>query len=328
MLLCVEELQSFIETYRGEQCCVYNVIRAVDTLTSNTLLKSDVTRRDHVVRCRGSQECWFTLCQFHCQFHSRRHSLRITLKSTTLVCMRSSNAWTTKPWQRSEWRLGFNSVFWHYSLPLNHSDFQIWHFMSYQIHLKVDISSVESQKGVIEIQRFILFLFIYFHSWVGGPFSSADFQRGQRCSVENQKGAIRCTMSMTIAPFWFSAEHFWIAITPFWLSTDDINAENNKCKFKSNAIHIKNVLAITLNMIYIHWLLFTSWFKEWAQGYFKTVWWPKVLARRTMHAWIDIYSLERRMKEKVRTIFRVYLNKWSKISPTEQWKFHQNQKQK
>ena len=29
---------------------------------------------------------------------------------TTLVCMRSSNAWTMKPWQRSEWRLGFNSV--------------------------------------------------------------------------------------------------------------------------------------------------------------------------------------------------------------------------
>ena len=49
---------------------------------------------------------WFTLCQFH----SRWHSLRITLKSTTLLFMRSSNAWTTKPWQRSEWRLGFNSV--------------------------------------------------------------------------------------------------------------------------------------------------------------------------------------------------------------------------
>ena len=53
-----------------------------------TLLKSDVTHRDHVVLCRGSQECWFTLCQFH----SRWHSLRITLKSATLVCMRSSNA--------------------------------------------------------------------------------------------------------------------------------------------------------------------------------------------------------------------------------------------
>ena len=56
-----------------------------------TLLKSDVTRRDHVVRCRGSQECGSRFVNFACQFHSRRHSLRITLKSTTLVCMRSSN---------------------------------------------------------------------------------------------------------------------------------------------------------------------------------------------------------------------------------------------
>ena len=71
------------------------------------LLKSDVTRCDHVVRCYGSQECWFTHRQFHSQFHSRRHSLCITLNYTTLVCMRSSNAWTTKPWQRSLWRLGF-----------------------------------------------------------------------------------------------------------------------------------------------------------------------------------------------------------------------------
>ena len=49
------------------------------------------------VRCHGSHECWFT----HSQFHSRRHSLCITLKYTTLVCMRSSNAWTMKSWQRS-----------------------------------------------------------------------------------------------------------------------------------------------------------------------------------------------------------------------------------
>ena len=42
--------------------------------------------------------------------HSRRHSLRITLKSTTLVHMRSRYAWTRKSWQRSEWRLDFNSV--------------------------------------------------------------------------------------------------------------------------------------------------------------------------------------------------------------------------
>ena len=75
------------------------------------LLKSDVTRRDHVVHCHGFQECWFTVCQFRCQFHPRWHSLRITLKSTTLVHMRSRYAWTRKSWQRSEWRLDFNSVF-------------------------------------------------------------------------------------------------------------------------------------------------------------------------------------------------------------------------
>ena len=37
----------------------------------------------------------------------------------------------------------------------------------------------------------------------------------QRCSVENQNGAI---VVMAIAPFWFSTEHLWTAITPFWLS--------------------------------------------------------------------------------------------------------------
>ena len=58
------------------------------------------------VRCHGSHECWFT----HSQFHSQRHSLRITLKYTTLVHMRSGYVWTMKSWQRSEWRLGFNSV--------------------------------------------------------------------------------------------------------------------------------------------------------------------------------------------------------------------------
>ena len=45
----------------------------------------------------------------------------------------------------------------------------------------------------------------------------------QRCSVENQKGAIAVqSIYMAIAPFWFSTEHLWSAITPFRLSTDDI----------------------------------------------------------------------------------------------------------
>ena len=66
----------------------------------NTLLKSIVTRPDHVVRCCGSQECGSRFVNFACQFHRRWHRLRITLKSTTLLFMRS-NVWTTKPWQRS-----------------------------------------------------------------------------------------------------------------------------------------------------------------------------------------------------------------------------------
>ena len=77
----------------------------------NTLLKSAVTCRDHMVHCHGSHECWFTHRQFHSQFHSRRHSLRITLKYTTLMHMRSSNAWTMKSWQRSEWHFGFISIY-------------------------------------------------------------------------------------------------------------------------------------------------------------------------------------------------------------------------
>ena len=49
----------------------------------NTLLMSDVTRRDHVsiVMDAGSRS------QFHSQFHSRWYSLRITLQYTTLVHM-------------------------------------------------------------------------------------------------------------------------------------------------------------------------------------------------------------------------------------------------
>ena len=57
----------------------------------NTLLKSDVTSRDQVVHCRGSQELGSRFVNFACQFHRRLHSLRITLISTTLLFMRSSN---------------------------------------------------------------------------------------------------------------------------------------------------------------------------------------------------------------------------------------------
>ena len=82
-----------------------------------TLLKSDVTTRDHVVRCRGSQECGSRNVNFACKFHRRSHRVRITLKSTTFLFMRSKNVWTTKPWQRSEWPLDFNSVLGPNSIP-------------------------------------------------------------------------------------------------------------------------------------------------------------------------------------------------------------------
>ena len=69
-----------------------------ENIDINTLLKSDVTTRDHVIRCRGSQECGSRNVNFACKFHRRSHRVRITLKSTTFLFMRSKNVWTTKPW--------------------------------------------------------------------------------------------------------------------------------------------------------------------------------------------------------------------------------------
>ena len=64
--------------------------------------------------------------------------------------------------------------------------------LSAEFHMK---SSVESQKGIIAVQR---------------------------CSLENQKGRYHCAKSLAIASFWFSTEHLWTAVMPFWLSTDEI----------------------------------------------------------------------------------------------------------
>ena len=46
----------------------------------------------------------------------------------------------------------------------------------------------------------------------------------QRCSTEDQKGAVAVKKSMAIVPFWFSMENIWTVITPFWLSTDNISS--------------------------------------------------------------------------------------------------------
>ena len=70
---------------------------------TNTLLKSDITRRDHVSVDMDASYVGSRFVNFIVNFTFAMHSLRITLKtvkSTTLVHMRSGNAWTTKPWQR------------------------------------------------------------------------------------------------------------------------------------------------------------------------------------------------------------------------------------
>ena len=55
---------------------------------------------------------------------------------------------------------------------------------------------------------------------------SVESQKGvnnavQRCSLENQKGAITRQIFIAIVPFWFSTEHCWTLLMPFWLSADD-----------------------------------------------------------------------------------------------------------
>ena len=53
-----------------------------------TLLKSDVTHRDHVSVVMDPMNVGSRIVNF-IHFHSQRHSLRITLKYTTLLQMRS-----------------------------------------------------------------------------------------------------------------------------------------------------------------------------------------------------------------------------------------------
>ena len=56
-----------------------------------TLLKSDVTSRDHVVRCRGSQECGSRFVNFACKLHWRWHGPSHNSEIYNIVFMRSSN---------------------------------------------------------------------------------------------------------------------------------------------------------------------------------------------------------------------------------------------
>ena len=68
----------------GLSGCYGVYVVTIRGVSDYTLLKSDVTTRDHVVRCRGSQECSSRNVHFACKFHRRSHRVRITLKSTTM----------------------------------------------------------------------------------------------------------------------------------------------------------------------------------------------------------------------------------------------------
>ena len=121
------------------------------------------------------------------------------------------------------------------------------------------ISSVESQKGVISFQR---------------------------CSIENQKGAITaCTKSMAMAPFWFSAEHLWPAIMPFWLSSDDILYHTSvlQCCRKLDDMHSSstvNFVSRNLGWISLYFCIIHMW-KE------KLYMWIEEtrLLHRTIYTW-------------------------------------------
>ena len=121
---------------------------------NNTLLKSDITRRNHVSVVNGCVVCGSRFVNFlltsvsypnsspkpqawtSAQYRTLGESAAQPASSVQLgacahrpgqvvrsgrglhikhwckknTCMRSGKAWTTKPWQRGEWRLGFNSV--------------------------------------------------------------------------------------------------------------------------------------------------------------------------------------------------------------------------
>ena len=80
-----------------------------------------------------------------------------------------------------------------------------------------DISSVESQKGAINIQR-----------------CSIENQKGainiQRCSIENQKGAIniqRCSIENQKGAIAVQSQ-WWLVIAPFWLATSNFSKKQEE----------------------------------------------------------------------------------------------------
>ena len=76
--------------------------------------------------------------------------------------------------------------------------------------------------------------------------SSAESKKGinavQRCSVENQKGAI-AVQSVAIVPFWFWTEHLWTALMPFLPSADELWRKSwvlccTICIFREVCVHV------------------------------------------------------------------------------------------
>ena len=74
------------------------------------------------------------------------------------------------------------------------------------------------------------------------------------------KGSFHCTMSMAIAPFWFSTEHRWTALMPFWFSVDDRSnhSQHKICHMRTRRalllykVYGNNAL-LALNWRIIHW---------------------------------------------------------------------------
>ena len=68
--------------------------------------------------------------------------------------MRSSNAWTTKSWQRSEWRLGFNSVHSVYYFHILQNDpdrWASWDHAETRGHFTSDWGTITSRKFSFQI---------------------------------------------------------------------------------------------------------------------------------------------------------------------------------
>ena len=130
----------------------------------------------------------------------------ITLKYTTLVHMRSSNSWTMKSWQRSEWRLGFNSVLFLFCII---SKITSNFLKGYRVKRPQD-------QAICKHQPIYLYIRVFFFPKYIGRFRWLRITRALMMfnvlSLEIQKGSTSIQKSMAITPFWFSMEHHRTAL--------------------------------------------------------------------------------------------------------------------